>query len=51
MFCIIFIISFNPYSGRSFGPRMRGKCHCGDSYGQYGVKLPNRTAGLTGAHK
>ena len=29
--------------------RMRGKCYCGDSYGRYGVKLPNRTAGLTGA--
>ena len=29
-------------------PRMRGKCHCGDSYGRYGPKTPNRTAGLTG---
>lgn len=28
--------------------RMRGYCYCGDTYGRYGVKLPNRTAGLTG---
>lgn len=31
-----------------FGLQMRGKCHCGDSYGRYGPKTPNRTAGLTG---
>ena len=27
---------------------MRGYCYCGDTYGRYGVKLPNKTAGLTG---
>eukprot|EP00438_Fugacium_kawagutii_P020330 Skav220852 [mRNA] locus=scaffold1888:525342:532413:- [translate_table: standard] len=31
-----------------FGLQMRGHCYCGDSYGRYGVKLPNITAGLTG---
>lgn len=36
------------FGSQYFGIQMRGKCYCGDSYGRYGVKLPNRTAGLTG---
>lgn len=36
------------FGSQYFGIQMRGKCFCGDTYGRYGVKLPNKTAGLTG---
>ena len=29
-------------------PRLRGKCGCGDDYGQYGEQKPNITAGIPG---
>lgn len=33
---------------RYFGLQLRGKCGCGDDYGQYGEQKPNITAGIPG---
>ncbi|CAE7618271.1 SPATA5L1 [Symbiodinium microadriaticum] len=41
-------VSLPPLAPHSGMARLRGKCGCGDDYGQYGEQKPNITAGIPG---